>query len=312
MGSTHSNSRDHQIKASDLRKMREEAEKLFALDSHGVGKIHKHSTGKGNNQSSTNRWNILRILESIKKDSSIGDSIPGCTANSTCTNSPTITSPRQKGRIYEDSIKNLPNERKQDLQYLQPNHGLRINERQASSSLTSSKELYMALPVDSATHRTLQNNELFTCPAVSPTNSRKARSIRIPVNGRRVGPTNDWLNGDPDMYDDNGDDKYLKQIYDLRTWEMYIRITEARKKKKSWAVSISDHTGTRCIPFKSNTTAATSITNNPPHPLTQPGRFFISCNNVMIPYHNNQVQYVTESPSHYDSDHEMIFGDLDE
>ena len=165
---------------------------------------------------------------------------------------------------------------------------------------------------------------------------------------------------------------HLKQVYDLRTWEMYIRISEARKAKAAAAAAAS--VTSRMIPIPETTihatTATTNATNNtptihptpnsirllphpidtatsiqppqpqqpccgiqPPPPLPQPSIFYSNSNSnsnnhhlhshrkYMIPFFPSNDDPLDMEPSFplsstslvvSNSEHEMIFGDLDE
>lgn len=106
-----------------------------------------------------------------------------------------------------------------------------------------------------------------------------APSRSIPVRRRRV--------EDPDQ--ESLDE--MTRLYDMRTWEMYMRITEARKKTSSpaAAASISQHS---------------SFTR----PQQQPSRNNAALGSKLTPISNEENDENQED----DTDPELFFGDLDD
>jgi hypothetical protein len=302
MGPIHSTNSDEE---SSLRLVRQEVEKLFAMDSHS----HRPLRFKGHQNS--NRWNILRFLESVKKETILSDEKLDVTAASSCSSSPNMPIFPQLGqnrRNIEDSCENLMIVNTQSPQYLRPEmHVLKKNQlRDLSVNGDCNKESQVSRVAGFDHSTTTVDN------GCSVTMS-KGRSRPIPVSRRRVSPTN-VMNNEESYIDDTAEENHLKQIYDLRTWEMYIRISEARKKAAKSKMVFDNRS--RCI---SHTTATTTVNHasvvQMPHiGSTLPGQNFNMKNIHMIPFLPKEDalgEQATFLPSPA-SEHEMIFGDLDD
>jgi hypothetical protein len=58
-------------------------------------------------------------------------------------------------------------------------------------------------------------------------------TARIPVNKRRSRRFLDYYHDhDEEDGDDEASEMHLQQLYDLRTWDLYMRITDARKQRQ--------------------------------------------------------------------------------
>ena len=316
MGPIHSNSRDKQSTPNDLHLVRQEVEKLFAMDSHNHG-LKPHTACKGHQNS--NRWNILRFLESVKKETILGNGKLDVTAASSCCSSPNLPKfpqlSQRRGHM-EDSRGNLTIVNSESPCYMQP----------GEHDLQKSKGQDFSINVDCGNKSQVSclagRNALPTHqPSSEDTDSiiasSKGRSRPIPVSRRRVSPTN-VMNNEESYMDDAAEENHLKQIYDLRTWEMYIRISEARKKAAK-SKPFFNHRNT-CISNTVTSSAATMV--NPCVPLPPVGSTLLPqgvphfhMNNVhMIPYlpkddTSGELSRLHPSPN---SEHEMIFGDLDD
>jgi hypothetical protein len=297
--------------------VRQEVEKLFALDSHN----HKQKPHGFKGHQNSNRWNILRFLEGLKRETILRDGKEDVTAASSCNNSPTIPKFPQLGqhrRNMEDSYGAHTTGSMKTQSPLNSRigvHGFKKMERRDSGvngncdkeSQGSFMKGLSSLPIE---HSITTDDSSHM--------SVKGRSRPIPVSRRQVSPTN-VMNNEESYIDDSAEENHLKQIYDLRTWEMYIRISEARKRAAKSKMLLDNRS--RCI---SNTTATTAMMHHGPVvPLThvnstlppQCGQHFNMKNSRhMIPFlpkeHVPGEQLaVLSSPA---SDHEMIFGDLDD
>jgi hypothetical protein len=136
------------------------------------------------------------------------------------------------------------------------------------------------------------------------------------------------------------EEKYLKRMYDLRTWDMYIRITEARKCKKKHTQSHHHIMGpqTSDIPRNTSNDHRCEVQQQQQHQQhgndQQPGNdqhHIIDHNGVMplqqcnISYQNNQVVWLMQQnhchpPQQHNhtllqelntNEHELIFGDIE-
>lgn len=312
MGTIHSTSRDDQSSPNDLLLVRQEVEKLFAMDSHN----HRLKTHGFKGHQNSNRWSILRFLESVNREAIHSDEKLNVTAASSCSSSPNLPKfPRlgQDRRNLEDSTENVTNVTAQTLQYSQSGlHELKKSQRiDLSDNVALEKESRLAtvagsnsLPIDHSTG---------SISIATP----KGRSRPIPVSRRRVSPTN-MMSNDESHVDDTAEENHLKQIYDLRTWEMYIRISEARKKAAKSKILFDNRS--RCI---TNTAATTTTAYHGsaavqiPHvgsTLPPVGQNFNMVNTHMIPFlpkEDATGENPTVLPS-LSSEHEMMFGDLDD
>lgn len=284
MGAIHSsnnNNRDEKIDFRDIRRAEQMAEKLFALDARPSPEKPLKAASR---MTPANRRSILRIFESMqlrgdceKRGSGRGTSDDG-TANSTCNNSPISTRPfpfLSNEREASDGT-TVANNSKRLNASVQPNNNLRKSLRRHSLNHSLSMS-HIEVDLHSSYHSSpiIHRSDA----AISPEHTR---SRRIPVQRRRVGPVSESHNPLPDD-DDEHPDLYIKQIYDLRTWEMYLRITESRQRRPRWQQAI---------------------------PALPP-----SMHRPMIPPAAplGDVVYTLEPwPQHVGPEHEMIFGDLDE
>ena len=306
MGPIHSTntSTDDQSSPNDLRLVRQEVEKLFAMDSHYRG--HKP---KGHENS--NRWNILRFLESVNKETILGDEKSDITAASSCSSSPilpTFPNLAQYRGNKEDSCENLTDVKTLSPQYLRPApHGLKKHQPRnfvMNSDFKKESDVFcesdlQSLPIE---HSRFMNDD----SSIRHTPS-KPRSRPIPVSRRRVSPTN-VMSNEESYIDDTAEENHLKQIHDLRTWEMYIRISEARKKAAKSKAMLDNRS--KCI--------SNSSTLQMPHvdSRLQPGGQYFNMNQKhMIPFLPKEDTESEEQPPFLTSrvsEHEMIFGDLDD
>jgi hypothetical protein len=298
MGAIHSNSsRDEERNAQDLRKAQKLAEKLFDMDTtrspaekHGPAKPHKVG---GSHISPANRRSILRIFESMHRENEKRDGrSDDVTANSTCDNSPVFSPPsRPSSKEVNKDLQFGNSQQPSQLQSSGSRRSLRRNSFDQSCSIHNSGGDLRVDPSATNTEHFHANSPVVNC----------TRSRRIPVKGCRVGPvmsssgSHFHFESCEDMDEDNPD-LHLKHIYDLRTWEMYLRITESRKNK----------------PLKKSVHIPTAQVAPIPHvnggfPLwQQPG----VCVNAL----EHQDSYTMDllPPWLNVPEHEMIFGDLDE
>jgi hypothetical protein len=292
MGAIHSNiiSRDEERSAQDVRNAQKLAEKLFAMDTaRSPAKKYEpskpHKVG-GSHISPAHRRSILRIFENMHRDIDKRDGrSDDVTANSTCDNSPIFFYPC--AAILKEPVKDSQFGNNQQLSPLQPS-GIRSIARY--NSFNQRLDICMS---GSDILLDPQNTNIERSDAISPVMS-SARSRRIPVKGRRVGPailsSKNCYNVDfDDNLDDENPDLDLKYIYDLRTWEMYLRITESRKNrplKKTVHIPM-----TQAVPMQHVNGGCVGV-----NALEQQDSYSME---LLPPWWN-----VPE--------HEMIFGDLDE
>ena len=323
MGTIHSTSKNEQSRPSrnDLHLVRQEIAKLFAMDSHN----HRANQQTFKGHQNSNRWNILRFLESVKRETILGDMKLDVTAANSCSSSPVMPTFPQLGQYrsnIEDSCENLiTNAKTKSPQYLPPGveYRLKKSERRDFSVNDDFKEesqVSCVLGLDSLHIDKSTTND----DSSNSTKTSKGRSRPIPVSRRRM--SRNITNNEESYIDHTTEESRLKQIYDLRTWEMYIRISEARKKNGNGKSKVLDYRSI-CI---SNTAAA--ATGNPgtveqisyagstlPIQGGQLGGQHFDMNHLnMIPFltHEDATEEQSTlllSPS---SEHEMIFGDLDD
>lgn len=304
MGAIHSNSsnsiRDEERNAQDLRRAQKLAEKLFDMDTtrspakkQGPSKPQKVG---GSHISQANRRSILRIFESMHRENEKREGrSDDVTANSTCDNSPIVSHPFRS--IAKETAEDSQVDTHQQLS--QPElsgvrKGLRRNSFGESVKIQNGTTI--AVPeVHSETSICKKQSD-----SVSPSGDC-TRSRRIPVKGRRVGPVVNSSGSHhhfEDCEDEDNPDLHLKHIYDLRTWEMYLRITESRKKKplkKSVQIPAA-----QVVPIQ-------HVSGG--FPLWQQAGVCIGVN-PLEPQDSYNMDLLP--PWALASEHEMIFGDLDE
>lgn len=297
MGPIHStSSRGEQRSPRELRLVRQEVEKLFAMDCHASERTLYGVKGHHN----SNRWNVLRFLESASEEPALGDGKSDVTATSSCSSSPNFPTFPQLGpkRCHiEDSSENLAGPKTQST----PRSRYGVNGLRKSQHRDSRSGFTPDDAVDNG---------------ASSVSSSRGRSRPIPVTKLQVNSMN-TTNGDENDIDDTAEENHLKQIYDLRTWEMYVRISEARKKAAKSKALIDNRS--KCIPVA--TTAAAPLHHGfASHHLPQPvpvvqGGWPHFHNVHMIPYFPVEGAIAAVDPplpSSQVSEHEMIFGDLDD
>lgn len=179
---------------------------------------------------------------------------------------------------------------------------------------------------DSATTTMHKTAPSATTRKSSSANTTPTRSSKLPIPRKSNSVYND---SNRTSYDDD-DVEHLKRLYQARTWEMYFRITEARKRSSLNDLNNAPGGATA-------TTAATSNQFQPfqprvqqhPHP-NHPSAFFIPSAVAVASNHDNDKN----TPSGYgfydhggqvalaafhhhehhhegDSEHELFLGDLD-
>ena len=156
-------------------------------------------------------------------------------------------------------------------------------------------------------------------------NSTPTRSSKLPIPRKRNSIYND---SNRTSYDDD-DVEHLKRLYQARTWEMYYRITEARK--RSSLNDLNNATATTGT-FDSSNHHPHQLQlqpNHHPHAFLMPGAVAVhnidNINNNPYGYcfYNNNNNIAAEGPlptsfHHHqhqadddDSEHELFMGDLD-
>jgi hypothetical protein len=327
MGSVHSNSREEtKVMIKELRKLEEEVAMLFAMDSRSTGKIAGQMISKPCSEkshvSNANRRSILRIFESMNIDVLKKDGNSDGTANSTCENSPTFSefSQLHTDAQSNDSIETLFSH-KQPPQFQQSDFTLRRSPLHASSkqrvyvnrNCTNASNLFLECHTDPRDYvLSDHHNRIDNC---SNTNNSTGRSKKIPVMGRQVGPVVASSTSDNryqcDIEEAVEEDRvrHLTQIHDLRTWEMYLRITESRKKSTRPIVLSPEGEAN----VNNTTTAAGPVGHivQGPFPMGHQGGHANITHAFVCHQHGSyaidNIAFQTPDP-----EHEMIFGDLDE
>jgi hypothetical protein len=154
-----------------------------------------------------------------------------------------------------------------------------------------------------------------------PTQQRSgaaAPSARIPVGKRRSRSHLDRDFGNDDEDNEEASELQLQQLYDLRTWDLYMRITEARQlreqqkqQQQQWhhIPHAQPHVEPEVDPYHHHNDASTEPTSSPdsdygwyddyPSSRSQPGRSPTSARAAMLPPNGTAA----------DNSHELIFGD---
>lgn len=123
--------------------------------------------------------------------------------------------------------------------------------------------------------------------------------------------TADSLDDDGEDYllDNIKEDDDLKQFYDMQTWEMYLRITEARRKRSPPLESIAQAASITGTAFS----AVPDFPRQQQQELQQ-GCYFVpsSYNYPHQGHHFVDDDDDDDASSVHSSDHEMVFGDLED
>jgi hypothetical protein len=322
MGMVHSTSaalasREEAVNVENIAKIREEIGRLFSMNfsaetsENSSVALPTSRTASANDANTTccNRRHVAQILEAASNTSSYVNEDSDST-RSTC-DSPTFP------QLWSSHDEDVASPSKQSRASSIVSHfksGLGFRSRTGGSSSTTNDMTYSSrssvkeLPSDDEVRKPQPHN--MTSARLHRSRSHK-RSINIPVKGSRESSRKQLeistITSDFYHYDSDDDDKeQLKRIYDMRTWDMYLRITASRKTASPVSIAPAV-TSCHMTDTFSATTSAAGVAHFPAVPHHQLQASYYN------PY-NHQAYHFVEDDACYvqSSEHEMVFGDLED